>query len=127
MVKEPTDKPSQIMFWGCFIALVATAFGFITRMFLIDEWGVQFDLDDAQKGRLAGIGIWPFAVSIILFSLVIDKIGYKISMIIAFAGHIIWAVMGVTAYYFGESGDNQTAFRLLYWGSLILALANGTV
>lgn len=115
------------LFWGCFIALITTAFGFITRMFLIGEWSTQFELDAAQAGRLAGIGIWPFAVSIILFSLVIDKIGYKVSMLIAFAGHIIWAIMGVAAYFVGKSGDNALAFSLLYWGSLILALANGTV
>jgi MFS family permease len=121
------EKPNMALFWGCFIALITTAFGFISRMFLIGEWATQFELDAAQAGRLAGIGIWPFAVSIILFSLVIDKIGYKVSMLIAFSGHIIWAVMGVAAYYVGKSGDNVTAFSLLYWGSLILALANGTV
>jgi MFS family permease len=115
------------LFWGCFIALITTAFGFISRMFLIGEWATQFELDAAQAGRLAGIGIWPFAISIILFSLVIDKIGYKVSMLIAFVGHIVWAIMGVAAYYVGKSGDNATAFQLLYWGSLILALANGTV
>jgi len=121
------EKSNQVLFWGCFIALIATAFGFITRMFLIGEWATQFELDAAQVGRLAGIGIWPFAVSIILFSLVIDKIGYKTSMIIAFAGHLIWAIMGVSAYFIGKGGDNATAFQLIYWGSLILALANGTV
>ncbi len=118
----------QILFWGCFLALVTTAFGFIARMFLIDTWGVEFSLDAAQKGRLAGIGIWPFAVSIIGFSLIIDKIGYKLSMVIAFLGHIAWACMGFGAYYMShERGDKETAFQLLYWGSLVCALANGTV
>src|SRR5258708_26426167 len=96
-------------------------------MFLIDTWAAEFTLDPAQAGRLAGIGIWPFAVSIIGFSLVIDKIGYKASMIIAFLGHITWAVMGVSAYFLAKEGDKETAFQLLYWGSLILALGNGTV
>lgn len=121
------EKSNQRLFWGCFIALIATAFAFITRMFLIGDWAQQFDLDAAQVGRLAGIGIWPFAVSIILFSLVIDKIGYKVSMVIAFVGHIIWAVMGVSAYFIGQAGNNEVAFQLIYWGSLICALANGTV
>lgn len=118
---------NQRLFWGCFIALIATAFAFITRMFLIGDWQTQFNLDAAQVGRLAGIGIWPFAVSIILFSLVIDKIGYKASMIIAFVGHIAWAIMGVSAYFIGQAGNNDAAFTLIYWGSLICALANGTV
>lgn len=135
---NPESKPaaasaggdhSQKLFWGCFIALIATAFGFIARMFLINTWAGEFDLDPAQAGRLAGIGIWPFAVSIIGFSLLIDKIGYKTAMIIAFLGHSIWAVMGISAYFISH-GDNpnlESAYALLYWGSLILGLANGTV
>ena len=117
-------RNAKIVFWGCFIALITTAFGFVGRLFLINVWADQFDLDAAQAGRLGGIGVWPFAVSIIGFSLFIDKIGYKTAMYFAFLGHIIWTVMGVSAYFVG---DNQTAYRLLYWGSLILALGNGTV
>ena len=120
-------KHDQVLFWGCFIALITTAFGFIARMFLIGTWEKEFGLDPAESGRLAGIGIWPFAVSIIGFSLLIDKIGYKVAMIFAFVGHLTWAVMGVSAYYLSQGGDKQTAYHLLYWGSLVLALANGTV
>jgi MFS family permease len=117
----------QMLFWGCFIALVTTAFGFITRMFLANTFATEFKLDQAQTGELLGIGIWPFAASIIFFSLVIDKIGYKVSMLIAFAGHLIWAVMGYMAYSATRNGDIKTGYNLVYWGSLILALANGTV
>lgn len=118
---------SAVLFWGCFIALVTTAFGFIARIFLIDTWATGFDLDAPRAGRLLGIGIWPFAVSIIGFSLIIDKIGYKVAMIIAFLGHIIWAVMAVTAYFAALNGNKDFGYQLLYWGSLILALGNGTV
>lgn len=121
------NKNDTAVFWGCFIALVTTAFGFIARMFLINTWSAEFNLDPAEGGRLAGIGIWPFAVSIIGFSLIIDRIGYKTSMIIAFVGHLTWAAMGVSAYFISQSGNKELAYQLLYWGSLILGLANGTV
>lgn len=121
------EEGNKILFWGCFIALVTTAFSFISRMFLLGTWGEEFGLDDAQAGRLAGIGIWPFAVSIIGFSLVIDRIGYKVAMIFAFVSHIIWAAMAVSAYFISEGGNKQLAFELIYWGSLICALGNGTV
>jgi MFS family permease len=117
----------KILFWGCFIALITTAFGFIARMFLISTWATEFGLDPAQSGRLAGIGIWPFAASIIGFSLIIDKIGYKVAMYMAFLGHILWAIMGVSAFFISRNGDKHTAYQMLYWGSLILGLANGTV
>jgi MFS family permease len=118
------DKNDTLVFWGCFIALVTTAFGFIVRMFLINEWADEFGLDPAESGRLAGIGIWPFALSIIGFSLFIDRIGYKAATFIAFAGHIIWTIMAVSAFFVE---DKATGFSLLYWGSLVLALGNGTV
>lgn len=121
------SSQDRMLFWGCFMALITTAFGFIARMFLITTWGAEFGLDPAQEGRLAGMGIWPFAVSIIGFSLFIDRIGYKTAMIFAFAGHMIWAVMGVSAFFVSESGNKDLGFALLYWGSLILALGNGTV
>lgn len=128
MSTSTTDEAgNKVLFWGCFIALVTTAFAFISRMFLIGTWSDEFGLDPAQAGRLAGIGIWPFAVSIIGFSLVIDRIGYKVAMYFAFGSHIIWAVMAVSAYFISQGGDKATAFNLIYWGSLICALGNGTV
>lgn len=120
----PAQNQHQVLFWGCFVALITTAFAFVGRISLLGVWKTQFGLDEAELGRLAGIGIWPFAVSIIFFSLVIDRIGYKVAMYIAFLGHLIWTGMAVAAY-FAES--KATGYQLLYWGSLICALANGTV
>jgi MFS family permease len=126
-VREIDQGQNRAIFWGCFIALITTAFGFITRMFLISTWAKEFNLDPAQSGRLAGIGIWPFAVSIIAFSLIIDRIGYKTAMIISFLGYLIWSIMGVSAFYISKGGNKEGAFQMLYWGSLILGLSNGTV
>jgi MFS family permease len=119
---------NKVLFWGCFIALITTAFGFITRMFLLDDPAVvaQLNLDPAEVGAYKGIQIWPFAVSIIAFSLIIDKVGYKFAMVFAFICQVAWAVMG----YLGLSmaaDDPETASRLIYWGGLVLALGNGTV
>ena len=68
-------------------------------MFLLDDPEVVklLNLDPAQVGKFKGIQIWPFAISIILFSLIIDKVGYKFSMIFAAACQIIWAIMGIIA------------------------------
>src|SRR5688572_5634690 len=121
------EHANMALFWGCFIALITTAFAFISRMFLLPTWAAEFGLDPAQVGRLAGIGIWPFAVSIIAFSLVIDRIGYKTAMVISFLGYAIWSVMGVSAFYMSKGGNKDGAFQMLYWGSLILGLSNGTV
>lgn len=121
------ESRQQQLFWGCFLALITTAFGFITRLFLLGEWGEEFGLDGAQTGELAGMGIWPFAISIILFSLFIDRIGYKTAMIISFLGYLIWSIMGVSAFFVSRDGNVELGYSLLYWGSLVLGLSNGTV
>jgi len=129
MTDSADNKPSQLLFWGCFIALITTSFGFITRMFLLDDPEIVklLNLDPAEVGKFKGIQIWPFAISIILFSLIIDKVGYKFSMIFAAACQIIWAIMGIVGLGMAQSGDVVGGAKMIYWGGLILALGNGTV
>ena len=86
---------SRRLFLGCFIALVATSFGFVVRGAVLSDWAVQFSLSEEQKGVLNGVGVAPFAISIILLSLVIDRIGYGRIMALAFFGHLLSAVMTI--------------------------------
>lgn len=119
------DPKALKMFWGCFIALITTAMAFSTRIQLVyGAWAEQFNLNSVQQGELFGAGIWPFAISIILFSLVIDKIGYKTAMIFSFICYALYGILAVLAYI---TGDNGSAYNLLYLGSIILGLGNGTV
>ncbi|MDB4781645.1 MFS transporter [Akkermansiaceae bacterium] len=129
IIKMSNEKPSQALFWGCFIALITTAFGFITRMFLLDDPAIAeglLGLDGAEVGKFKGIQVWPFAISIIVFSLIIDKVGYKFAMIFAAVTQIIWGVMGI--YGLSVAAENpELAKSLIFWGGLIMALGNGTV
>ena len=125
------------LFWACWISLIATAFGFITRFSLLNEWGTQFNLNSVQLGEIGGVGVWPFAISIILFSLVIDKIGYGKAMAFAFISHISYGVIVICAPLMLNTDPNATpeqiaagqkaAYWMLYLGSFIFALGNGTV
>ena len=126
----------KLLFWACFIALIATAFGFITRFSLLNEWGTQFNLNKVQLGEIGGVGVWPFAISIILFSLVIDKIGYGRAMAFAFICHVSYGIIVICAPLMlapaGASeaaiaAGQQKAYWMLYFGSLVFALGNGTV
>ena len=129
MTESSDNKVSKALFWGCFIALVTTSFGFITRIFMFLDPEISkelLDLDDGEVGQFIGIQIWPFAISIIGFSLIIDKVGYKFSMIFAFACQIIWTVMGYMAISSADM-DIETRKKLLMAGGFILALGNGTV
>ena len=81
------EQHNKRLFWGCFIALVTTAFAFFSRIYLCNvRFAGEFGLDQVQVGELIGAGIWPFAISIILFSLIIDHIGYRVAMFFSFYG-----------------------------------------
>lgn len=105
------------LFWGCFIALIATSFGFVIRALIINDWGAEFNLTETQKGELLGVGLWPFAISIIVFSLIIDRIGYRNAMIFGLVCHVVSAVVTIFA----------SGYWMLYIGTFIVALGNGTV
>ena len=101
----------------CFAALVATSFCFILRAFSIGAWGKEFDLSQTQMGELAGVGLWPFAISIVLLSLIIDKIGFKMTLWFAAACHLLGLILILQA----------NGYWSLYWGTFVLSLGNGAV
>ncbi|SKB49800.1 Predicted arabinose efflux permease, MFS family [Parapedobacter luteus] len=109
------ETPSKTLFWGCFMVLVASAFGFVFRSYLMHEWGIRFDLSKTQQGQIFGVSFWPFALSIVLFSLVIDQIGYKKSMIFAFICHAASVLLTIFA----------NGYWMLYFGTFLFALGNG--
>ncbi len=113
------NNHSRRLFLGCFAGLVATAFGFAVRNSpeVMDSWASSFNLTEEQKGMIIGVGTYPFAISIILLSLVIDRIGYGRAMAFAFAGHLISAILTIFA----------PNFQVLYLATFIYALANGAV
>jgi MFS family permease len=129
------NRHDKILFWGCFIALITTSYAFISRMILCGgQFVTDFGLDKVSVGELQGAGIWPFGVSIIIFSLFIDRIGYKVAMVFSFASYLIYTVLAFMAYscIHGVTGDALVAaqkhgYQLLYWGSIILGLGNGSV
>jgi MFS family permease len=99
------------------MALVATAFGFAVRSAVLGDWATQFDLTEEQKGIINGVGLYPFAISIILFSLIVDKIGYGTTILLGFIGHVTSTLLTIFA----------PSFEVLYVATFIYALSNGTV
>src|SRR5687767_14394624 len=115
--KQHHETPNKLLFYACFVSLVTTSFGFILRALTLPEWGQEFNLTKTQIGEIAGVGLWPFAISIVLFSLIIDKVGYKNAMIFAFVCHVSSAALT----YFADG------YTMLYIATFIMALGNGTV
>ncbi len=112
-----SDAANKKLFWACFIALVATSFVFGVRANTIGTLQGSFNLTEQEKGLINGAGMWPFALSIIVFSLVIDWIGYKVVAVFAIACHLVSLVLTL----------NASGFKSFYWSTLLVAVANGTV
>ena len=112
-----TVEHDKRLFWGCFIALVSTSFGFIARVLTAPQWGAEFGLTETQVGEMLGAGLWSFAISFVLFSLVIDKIGYKACMWFGLLCHTLSTVIILFA----------RDYSMMYLGTFVLALGSGTV
>lgn len=113
-----TEKgPDMKLFWGCFIALVATSFVFSVRGMIIDDWANHFDLSESQKGEILGVGMWPFAITIVGFSLIIDRVGYRNAALFAIICHVGSVILMLFA----------TGYWSLWLSNFTVALGNGTV
>lgn len=117
MLENLSEAAKKRLFVACFVALVSTSFAFILRIMILGDLQKEFGLTETQKGEILGVGIWPFAVSIILFSLVIDRIGYGKAILFAFVGHVAFALLTIFA----------TGYWSLYVGSLCGGLAAGAI
>ncbi len=134
-ISATTSVVDRKLFWACFAAMITTAFGFIIRALIMDDLALQFGLDKTQAGEIFGVGLWPFAISIVIFSLIVDRIGYGRAMVFAFACHVVSAIVTmcaplVVAHTAGGAAvvsGRSAAYWMLYIGNFIVALGNGTV
>lgn len=81
------------------------------------EYGAELGLSKQQIGEVFGASLWPIALTMIGFSLFIDRTGYKFPMLVAF---VLQVGSGVGTYladsYFG-----------LYFAALAAGLGHGIV
>ena len=112
-----SDREKQLLFWASFFALAAAGFGFVLRVMMPDIWGREFEITAAEVGSITGAALWPIAITMILFSLLVDKIGYKSSMLCAFALQSI-SVIGI---FFAKEVDT------LWWACFFGGLGHGII
>lgn len=103
-----------------FMAILAAGVGFAIRGGIFDNWGAEYGFTAAQLGAIGGAGFSGFCFGIIIGGVICDKIGYGKLVILAFALHVLSAIVTFTAKGAG-------AYQSLYWGMFIFAYANGTL
>jgi MFS family permease len=116
----PATANAKRLLWAGFMAILAAGVGFAIRGGIFDNWGAEYGFTAGQLGAIGGAGFSGFCFGIIIGGVICDKIGYGKLVILAFAMHVLSAVVTFTA-----KGDG--AYNSLYWGMFIFAYANGTL
>ena len=112
-----SEEQSRRLFVVSCIALVATAMTFAVRGDIIGAWGTEFALSNTNIGWITGMAFWGFALSTILGGAIVDFIGLKTMLVVAFVTHVSGIVVTIFA----------GGFWTLFIGTLLIGLGNGAV
>lgn len=120
----PLVPNAQRLLWAGFAAIFAAAIGFAIRGGILDNWGREYGFTGSQLGDIAGAGFTGFCFGIIIGGIIVDKIGYGKLVVAAFLFHILSAFVTFAA---SPGQSVETAYKFLYWGTFLFAIANGTL
>lgn len=108
--------PSRLFRASC-IALITTAMCFALRGNATGDWITQFQLTNEQAGWVNGTAFWGFTLAMMFGGPLVDALGFKRILGIAFVGHLIGIVLTIFAWDFWS----------LFFGTLCFGIANGSV
>lgn len=112
-----TDSEKSVVFWGSFLSLLTCSLGFAIKVMTMGNWMDEFGLSGAQAGGIIGASFWPLAITMILFSLIVDKVGYKPSIYMA-------CICQALAVFLSVKADSV---EMLRWGAICAGLGHGIV
>ena len=121
MNTQPIAPNAKRLLWAGFMAILAAGAGFALRGGIFDNWGKEFGFTATQLGAIGGAGFTGFCFGIIIGGVVCDKIGYSKLVILAFALHVLSALVTFSA------SAPESAYKILTIGMFIFAFANGTL
>lgn len=111
------------LLWAGFFAILAAGVGFSIRAGIVDKWRLEFGFTDQQIGAINTAGFPGFCFGIIAGGLVCDRLGYRLLIVTAFLFHLLSSISP-----YGASAEHpDAAYRILYWGTFVFGLANGTL
>lgn len=105
------------LFWASCLALLVTSLSFGIRAGILNKLGVDFQLSATQLGEIIATAFWGFPLAVIIGGMVVDIIGMKRLLVIAFILHLTGIVLTVFAQ----------GYWTLFISTLLIGIANGTV
>jgi MFS family permease len=96
---------------------LVTSLSFGIRAGILNDLGVEFELNGSELSRIAATAFWGFPVSMIIGGALVDKVGMKNLMRLAYIGHFAGILLTIFA----------GGFWSLWVSTLFIGLANGMV
>lgn len=105
------------LFWLSCISLIVTAMTFAIRAGILTQLSDEFTLTDTQLGWVNGMAFLGFPLAMVIFGFLYNKLGPRLIMILAFAGHLLGLVLTIFA----------GGFLSLLISTFFIGFANGSV
>ncbi|MEO8174839.1 MAG: MFS transporter [Sediminibacterium sp.] len=113
---QPTAQRSQLFIASC-LALLVTSLSFGIRAGIMGDLQTQFNLTGSEVGTITATAFWGFPVAVIVGGMIVDVIGMKRLLVIAFVFHLAGILLTVFA----------GGYWTLFISTLCIGIANGTV
>ncbi|MDP9079266.1 MAG: MFS transporter [Bacteroidota bacterium] len=105
------------LFRASCLSLLVTSLSFGIRAGILNKLGTDFNLDKAQLGSITATAFWGFPLAVVIGGIIVDIIGMKRLLLLAFIFHLIGILLTIFA----------TGFWTLFISTLTIGIANGTV
>lgn len=105
------------LFWASCLALLVTSLSFGIRAGILNRLGADFNLSAQQLGTIAATAFWGFPLAVVIGGMVVDIIGMKRLLVLAFIFHLLGIVLTLFA----------NGYWSLFISTLLVGIANGTV
>jgi MFS family permease len=113
MLNIQTNK----LFWASCLALLVTSLSFGIRAGMMNQLGIDFQLSATQLGTITATAFWGFPLAIVIGGFIVDIIGMKRLLVMAFVFHLAGIVLTIFAQ----------GYWTLFFSTLLIGIANGTV
>jgi hypothetical protein len=121
---EPV-RNSNRLFLGSFLAMIAIGMGFSARAAILGNWGAEFGFTKAELGVITGFGLTGFGLTVMLFSVVVERWGYRSMMVLTFALHLLSGMITLLAAPVFHAFGRDAAFWCLSIGTTVFSIGNG--
>ena len=105
------------LFQASCLALLVTSLSFGIRAGILNDLGTNFQLSNAALSQITATAFWGFPLAVIAGGFLVDAIGMKRMVLLAFVLHIIGIILTVFA----------SGYWTLFLSTLFIGMANGSV